>query len=60
MVLDAEHSRLSDVQNLHQEFPALPIVCTQCGCKLHDHGDVHPDADWFAQLNSVRDRHGRW
>ena len=28
VVLDVEHSRLSDVRNLHQDFPALPIVCT--------------------------------
>ncbi|MGA8763584.1 MAG: hypothetical protein WB562_12025, partial [Candidatus Sulfotelmatobacter sp.] len=28
VVLDVEYSRLSDVRNLHQDFPALPIVCT--------------------------------
>ena len=28
VVLDVEHSRLSDVRNLHQDFPSLPIVCT--------------------------------
>ena len=28
VILDVEHSRLSDVRNLHQDFPALPIVCT--------------------------------
>jgi DNA-binding response OmpR family regulator len=27
VVLDVEHS-LSDVQKLHHDFPALPIVCT--------------------------------
>jgi DNA-binding NarL/FixJ family response regulator len=28
VVLDMEQSRLSDVRNLRQEFPALPILCT--------------------------------
>ncbi|MGA7905826.1 MAG: hypothetical protein WCA16_00365 [Candidatus Sulfotelmatobacter sp.] len=28
VVLDVEYSRLTDVQNLHQDFPTLPIVCT--------------------------------
>ena len=28
VVLDIECSRLSDVENLHRDFPALPIVCT--------------------------------
>jgi DNA-binding response OmpR family regulator len=28
VVLEVEHIRLSDVTNLHQDFPALPIVCT--------------------------------
>jgi chemotaxis response regulator CheB len=28
VVLDIESSRLIDVQNLHRDFPALPIVCT--------------------------------
>jgi DNA-binding NtrC family response regulator len=28
VVLDVEHSRLSDVRNLHSDFPSLPIVCT--------------------------------
>jgi chemotaxis response regulator CheB len=28
VVLDVEYARLSDVRNLHDDFPALPIVCT--------------------------------
>lgn len=28
VILDIEHSRLVDVENLHRDFPALPIVCT--------------------------------
>jgi DNA-binding response OmpR family regulator len=28
VILDMEHSRLSDVKDLRQEFPSLPIVCT--------------------------------
>jgi DNA-binding NtrC family response regulator len=28
VVVDVEHSRLSDVRNLHHDFPTLPIVCT--------------------------------
>lgn len=28
VILDMEHSRLSDVSSLHQDFPSLPIVCT--------------------------------
>ncbi len=28
VILDMEHSRLSDVQNLRHDFPLLPIVCT--------------------------------
>jgi len=28
VVVDIETSRLSDVQNLHHEFPHVPIVCT--------------------------------
>jgi two-component system KDP operon response regulator KdpE len=27
VILDMEFSRLSDVRNLHHEFPSLPIVC---------------------------------
>ncbi len=27
IVLDIENSRLSDVRNLHNDFPSLPIVC---------------------------------
>jgi DNA-binding response OmpR family regulator len=27
VILDMEFSRLTDVRNLHQEFPSLPIVC---------------------------------
>jgi len=28
VVVSIEHWRLKDVESLHQEFPALPIVCT--------------------------------
>ena len=28
VILDMENSRLADVQNLHNDFPSLPIVCT--------------------------------
>src|ERR1700675_571388 len=28
VILDIEHSRLTDVQNLRDNFPTLPIVCT--------------------------------
>jgi DNA-binding NtrC family response regulator len=28
VVLNMEYSRLADLQSLHQDFPALPIVCT--------------------------------
>ncbi len=28
VVLNIEGSRMTDVQSLHQDFPALPIVCT--------------------------------
>jgi len=28
VILDMENSRLSDVQRLRNDFPALPIVCT--------------------------------
>jgi DNA-binding response OmpR family regulator len=27
VVLDMENSQLTDVRNLHQDFPSLPIVC---------------------------------
>jgi DNA-binding NarL/FixJ family response regulator len=28
VILDMEYSRLTDVRNLHHDFPELPIVCT--------------------------------
>jgi|SRR5580693_5360339 DNA-binding NarL/FixJ family response regulator len=28
VILDMEYSRLTDVRNLHQDFPSVPIVCT--------------------------------
>src|ERR1039458_8077049 len=28
VILDMEYSRLTDVRNLHNDFPSLPIVCT--------------------------------
>ena len=27
VILDMEYSRLTDVRNLHRDFPSLPIVC---------------------------------
>jgi DNA-binding response OmpR family regulator len=43
VVLDVEYSRLSDVRNLHSDFPSLPIVCTH----------RIPDEDlWIAALEA--------
>lgn len=28
LVFDLEHWRLGDVENVHRDFPSLPIVCT--------------------------------
>jgi DNA-binding response OmpR family regulator len=28
VILDMEYSRLTDVRNLHHDYPSLPIVCT--------------------------------
>ena len=28
VILDMEYSRLTDIRNLHHDFPSLPIVCT--------------------------------
>lgn len=28
LVVDIEYGRLTDVENLHRDFPRLPIVCT--------------------------------
>jgi DNA-binding NarL/FixJ family response regulator len=28
VILDMESSRLTDIRNLHHDFPSLPIVCT--------------------------------
>jgi chemotaxis response regulator CheB len=43
IVLDMECSHLSDVQNLHLEFPSVPIVCTH----------RIPDEDlWMAALDA--------
>jgi DNA-binding NtrC family response regulator len=28
VILDIEHARLTDLRNLHEDFPSLPIVCT--------------------------------
>jgi len=28
VILDMEYSRLTDVSNLHYDFPSIPIVCT--------------------------------
>jgi DNA-binding NarL/FixJ family response regulator len=43
VILDMECSRLSDVRNLHQDFPSLPIVCTH---------RVPDEALWVAALEA--------
>ena len=43
VILDMEYSRLTDVRNLHQDFPSLPIVCT------HRNPD---DELWIAALEA--------
>jgi DNA-binding NtrC family response regulator len=43
VVLDIEFSQLTDVESLHRDFPALPIVCTH----------RVPDEDmWIAALEA--------
>jgi hypothetical protein len=43
VILDIELAHLDDVQNLHRDFPGLPIVCTH---RL-------PDEElWTAALNA--------
>jgi two-component system KDP operon response regulator KdpE len=43
VILDMEYSRLTDVRNLHHDFPSLPIVCTH----------RVPDEDlWIAALEA--------
>lgn len=62
LVLDIENWRLSDVENLHRDFPELPIVCTH---RIPDEelwaaaleagaSDVCPDDDVESVLTSVR------
>ncbi len=43
VILDMESSRLTDVRNLHRDFPTLPIVCTH---RLPD------DELWIAALEA--------
>jgi DNA-binding response OmpR family regulator len=43
VILDMEYSRLTDVSNLHREFPMLPIVCTH---------RVPDDELWIAALEA--------
>ena len=43
VVLDIEWSRLSDVENLHRDFTALPIVCTH---------RVPDEEKWMAALSA--------
>ncbi len=43
VIVDMETSRLSDVRNLHQDFPLLPIVCTH---------RVPDDELWIAALEA--------
>jgi len=61
VILDMESSRLTDVRNLHRDFPTLPIVCTH---RLPDEelwiaaleagaSDVCPADDVPNVLNSV-------
>jgi chemotaxis response regulator CheB len=61
VVLNIEHWLLDDVENLHREFPALPIVCTH---RIPDEemwaaalsagaSDVCPTDDVGNVLNSV-------
>jgi DNA-binding NtrC family response regulator len=62
VVLNMECSRLADVQSLHQDFPAVPIVCThrvpdeQMWMAAMDAGasDVCPVDDVENVLTSVR------
>ncbi|HVI08528.1 MAG TPA: hypothetical protein VND65_09575 [Candidatus Binatia bacterium] len=43
VILDMEQSRLKDIENLHSDFPSLPIVCTH----------RIPDEDmWIAALQA--------
>lgn len=62
VVLNMEYSRLADVQTLHQDFPAVPIVCTH---RVPDEemwmaaleagaSDVCPVDDVATVLSSVR------
>jgi DNA-binding NtrC family response regulator len=62
VVLNMEYSRLTDVQSLHQDFPAVPIVCTH---RIPDEemwmaaleagaSDVCPVDDIATVLSSVR------
>jgi DNA-binding NtrC family response regulator len=43
VVFDIESSRLADVENLHRDFPALPIVCTH---------RIPDEAMWMAALEA--------
>jgi DNA-binding NtrC family response regulator len=43
VVLDMEYSRLTDLQNLHHDFPLLPIVCTH---------RIPDEQLWVAALNA--------
>ncbi len=43
VIVDMETSRLSDVSNLHHDFPSLPIVCTH---------RVPDDELWIAALEA--------
>ena len=43
VVLNIEHWRLTDVESLHRDFPALPIVCTH---------RVPDDEMWMAALEA--------
>jgi len=61
VILDIEHSRLTDVRSLHDDFPSLAIVCTH---RIPDEdlwtaaleagaSDVCPADDVKSVLNSI-------
>jgi DNA-binding response OmpR family regulator len=61
LVVNIEHWQLQEVENLHREFPALPIVCThrvpdeEMWMAVLEAGasDVCPSDDMNHLLNSV-------
>ncbi len=43
VIVDMEYTRLTDVRNLHQDFPSVPIVCTY---------RVPDDERWIAAMEA--------